>query len=167
RAESALEEVPRLAMRVVEVPAIAAMCDLNALAQVRLRRFGEVVDMVVHQAVGQATPFKLLGDRSPDRQVPEAIVVVEEDRLAAIAAGEYVIDPARNQLTRSPRHGGERPPHTTSRPHRGQTPRGQTPRTPRGMVERGRHTPHLAPTGVSPPGVRPPGVRPPRPLITG
>jgi hypothetical protein len=103
-------------MPLVEGARVRAMQPPHAVTQVRLRRFDEEMDVVVHEAVGEKPPMTIL-DRVPQRsEISPAVEVVIEDHPLVVTASKDVEDPSCNLLAQLACHRGESGMKTHSAP---------------------------------------------------
>jgi len=78
--------------------------------------------MVGHEAIAQATPTAALRDTSEEDEIRRSVSVVDPDLPAVVAAGEDVLNGARDVLARLSRHTRRRRRPGALAPSRGQTP---------------------------------------------
>jgi ferredoxin len=99
-------------MSFVESLCVAAMQCLHARAEVFVRGLEKQMDVIRHEAIRQAQPPLPPDDLPEDYQVGVTVDVVEVDVAAVIAAGEDMVNAARDLLARLSRHvrNSEQPP---------------------------------------------------------
>jgi hypothetical protein len=72
-----------------------ALNALHTVAQVACRRLDDQVEVVPHQAVREARPRHPRRKARQQCEVPPAIQIVDEERLAGRAAREHMVDAVR------------------------------------------------------------------------
>jgi len=112
RAVAAVEEMALALVAAVEVSGVEPLEPLHAPVEVGLRRLDEQVEVVPHEAVGQALPRAALDDVADAVEEPDPIARVEEDRQPHDPAVEDVVDAAGDEWTRRSRHPVDRTPAT-------------------------------------------------------
>jgi len=132
RAVAAVEEMALALVAAVEAPGVEPLEPLHAPVEVGLRRLDEQVEVVPHEAVGQALPRAALDDVADAVEEPDPIARVEEDRQPHDPAVEDVVDAAGDEWTRRSRHPVDRTPATRHKSpqtatHQHQSARGVEP----------------------------------------
>ena len=104
RTEPTLEQMPVERVASIEGLRVTAEQPLHPFGQVLLRRDDQQVEVVAHQAIRMAVPPVAIDGRRDSSEKPLAIDVVEEDRLASVAACRDVKDAVRRPETERSRH---------------------------------------------------------------
>src|SRR5436305_2080083 len=104
-------------MSQVEVLRIPPEEPLHPVREILLRRLEQKVHVVVHQAIGMASPLEPRDGCTEEAKEPPAIVVVREDLLPSIASRRDVEDAAGRCDPRRSWHSSERMPGVKRKPH--------------------------------------------------
>jgi hypothetical protein len=104
RMKASPEEMAIELVSMVEPPCVHAVQTLDARGEIGLGRLHDEVIVVRHQAVAEALPVATPYDAIQQSQDP-TVVIVPEDHLSAVPAGDEVVDPALVDETRSTWHG--------------------------------------------------------------
>lgn len=92
--EAAFQHVPRPPVLTIEPLAADAVELPHGARELGVGGLQQQVIMIAHQTVGMAEGMVALHDGGEDRQETLAVGVVGDDRLAPVASGRDVIEPA-------------------------------------------------------------------------